>query len=104
MNAWDGFYPSLQQQMPDARFPEGTARTVDEEGHWLYSWDRLAAGTGALPDIQVPYYMDWAPFPEGEPFAPERHEAMTMQPSADVEPGVAVVLDEAQAVEIAVRP
>lgn len=25
--------------------------------------------------------------PEGEPFDPERHEAMTMQPSGDVEPG-----------------
>jgi molecular chaperone GrpE len=25
--------------------------------------------------------------PEGEPFDPERHEAMTMQPSAEVEPG-----------------
>jgi len=25
--------------------------------------------------------------PEGEPFDPERHEAMTMQPSDDVEPG-----------------
>ena len=25
--------------------------------------------------------------PEGEPFDPEQHEAMTMQPSADVEPG-----------------
>jgi len=25
--------------------------------------------------------------PEGEPFDPEEHEAMTMQPSADVEPG-----------------
>lgn len=25
--------------------------------------------------------------PEGEPFDPERHEAMTMQPSADAEPG-----------------
>jgi molecular chaperone GrpE len=25
--------------------------------------------------------------PEGEPFDPEMHEAMTMQPSADVEPG-----------------
>ncbi|MEO1203111.1 MAG: nucleotide exchange factor GrpE [Pseudomonadota bacterium] len=25
--------------------------------------------------------------PEGEPFDPERHEAMTMQPSHDVEPG-----------------
>jgi molecular chaperone GrpE len=25
--------------------------------------------------------------PEGEPFNPEEHEAMTMQPSADVEPG-----------------
>jgi molecular chaperone GrpE len=25
--------------------------------------------------------------PEGEPFDPELHEAMTMQPSADVEPG-----------------
>lgn len=25
--------------------------------------------------------------PEGEPFDPERHEAMTMQPSADTEPG-----------------
>jgi molecular chaperone GrpE len=25
--------------------------------------------------------------PEGEPFDPEHHEAMTMQPSADVEPG-----------------
>jgi len=25
--------------------------------------------------------------PAGEPFDPERHEAMTMQPSADVEPG-----------------
>jgi len=25
--------------------------------------------------------------PEGEPFDPEQHEAMTMQPSADIEPG-----------------
>ncbi len=25
--------------------------------------------------------------PEGEPFDPQQHEAMTMQPSADVEPG-----------------
>ena len=25
--------------------------------------------------------------PEGEPFDPELHEAMTMQPSADMEPG-----------------
>jgi molecular chaperone GrpE len=25
--------------------------------------------------------------PEGEPFDPERHEALTMQPSAEVEPG-----------------
>ena len=25
--------------------------------------------------------------PEGEPFDPEAHEAMTMQPSADAEPG-----------------
>ncbi|MDH3665213.1 MAG: nucleotide exchange factor GrpE, partial [Alphaproteobacteria bacterium] len=25
--------------------------------------------------------------PEGEPFDPELHEAMTVQPSADVEPG-----------------
>ena len=25
--------------------------------------------------------------PEGEPFDPQQHEAMTMQPSADMEPG-----------------
>lgn len=30
--------------------------------------------------------------PEGEPFDPEKHEAMTMQPSADVEPGSIVTV------------
>ena len=72
VNAWDEFHPSLDQQMPDARFPEGTVRTVDEQGFWLYEWERVAAGTGELPDISVPYYMDWAAFPDGEPFPDER--------------------------------
>jgi arylsulfatase A-like enzyme len=72
VNAWDEFYPSLTQQMPDARFPEGTERTVDEEGYWLYEWERVAAGSGERPDIQVPYYMDWAPFPDGPPFPDEQ--------------------------------
>jgi len=72
VGAWDEYYPSLEQQMPEARFPEGTVRTVDEEGHWLYEWERVAAGRGELLDIRVPYYMDWAPLPEGEPFADER--------------------------------
>lgn len=70
-NAWDEFHPSLDQQMPDARFPEGTVRTVDEEGFWLYEWERVAAGAGELPEIDVPYYMDWGAFPEGEPFPDE---------------------------------
>ena len=30
--------------------------------------------------------------PEGEPFDPEQHEAMTMQPSADVEPGLVLTV------------
>lgn len=30
--------------------------------------------------------------PEGEPFDPERHEAMTMQPSDDVEPGSVITV------------
>lgn len=30
--------------------------------------------------------------PEGEPFDPEMHEAMTMQPSADVEPGSVLIV------------
>ena len=30
--------------------------------------------------------------PEGEPFDPELHEAMTMQPSADVEPGSVITV------------
>ena len=30
--------------------------------------------------------------PEGEPFNPEQHEAMTMQPSADVEPGTVLTV------------
>ena len=72
VNAWDEFHPSLRQQMPDARFPEGTVRTVDEQGFWLYEWERVAAGAGERPDIRVPYFMDWAPFPEGEPFPDER--------------------------------
>jgi arylsulfatase A-like enzyme len=72
VDAWDEFYPSLQQQMPEARFPEGTVRSQDEEGYWLYEWERVAAGRGERPDIQVPYYMDWAPFAEGEPFADDR--------------------------------
>jgi molecular chaperone GrpE len=30
--------------------------------------------------------------PEGEPFDPEQHEAMTMQPSADLEPGSVITV------------
>ena len=30
--------------------------------------------------------------PEGEPFDPQRHEAMTMQPSAEVEPGTVLTV------------
>ena len=72
VDAWDEFHPSPDQQMPDARFPEGTVRTEDEQGFWLYEWDRVAAGIGERSEIDVPYFMDWAPFPEGEPFPDER--------------------------------
>lgn len=72
--AWDEFWPSPDQQMPDTRFPAGAEKSFDEDGFWQWRWDRVAAGRGAGNRQAPPYYMDWGGMPdsESELFADEK--------------------------------
>jgi len=58
------------------------ADTADAESLLAGSEATLKLLTGSLERFGISEI-----HPEGEPFDPEQHEAMTMQPSADVEPG-----------------
>ena len=72
VTAWDDYYPSLDRQMPDTRFPEGVQK-IPKDSFWSYKWPRIAKGKGLKSEFRPPYFMDWAPFPPSEEkFADEK--------------------------------